>query len=289
MVNATKEVNINHVILPVSTSDTFEQHFTSNAWGTPQDQVNAGYPIYIQPNETMGYYEETFDYGTILASSKVTLVYQGTIIATPVTITTSISVSANGSTWQVYDGVSEVFATSFRYVRVKVQVSSGTDKGLYSLEYLSARLDSKVISDSGNVACNASDASGTIVNFGKEFADVSSIVVSPQGTTAIIPVYDFKDTVNSGTYSVTSGICTVNVTAHGLITGQKVKIGIASGTGILGVYTIVSHTANSFTVNMVTPDTSGDLSIYPESFRLYLFNTSGVRITANASWSVTGY
>ncbi len=289
MVNATKEVNINHVILPVNTAETFEQHFTSNAWSTPQDQVGAGYPIYVQPNETTGYYEETFDYGTILASSKVTLVYQGTIVATPVTVTTSISVSPDGSTWQVYDGVSEVFATSFRYVRVKVQVSSGTDKGLYSLEYLSARLDSKVISDSGNVTCNAGDASGTIVNFGKEFADVTSIVVSPQGTTAIIPVYDFKDTVSNGTYSVASGVCTVNVTAHGLITGQKVNIGIASGTGVLGVYTIVSHATDSFTVNMAAPNTSGNLSIYPESFRLYLFNTSGARITANASWSVTGY
>lgn len=288
-VNAVKESNVNHLILPVNTTETFQQHFTDNTWGTPQDQVNAGYPIYIQPNEMTGYYEETFDYGTILASSKVTLVYQGTIVAAPVTIATSISVSADGTTWQVYDGVSEVFATTFRYIKVKLQVSSGTDKGLYSLEYLAAKLDSKVISDSGSALCSDSDTLGTIVNFNKEFADVSSIVVSPQGTTAIIPVYDFKDVVASGTYSVTSNVCTVNVTGHDLITGQNVRIGIASGAGVLGVYTITSHSANSFTVNMPTVDTSGNLSIYPESFRVYLFSTLGVRLTANASWSVTGY
>lgn len=288
-VNAVKESNINHLILPVNASETFQQHFADNAWGTPQDQVNAGYPIYIQPNDMTGYYEETFDYGTILSSSKVTLVYQGTVVVAPVVISTSISVSADGSTWQIYDGVSEVFATSFRYIRVKLQVASGTDKGLYNLEYLAAKLDSKVISDAGGVVCDASDSLGTIVNFTKEFVDVISIVVSPQGTTAIIPVYDFKDVVASGTYSVTSNVCTVNVTGHELITGQNVRIGIASGAGLLGVYTITSHSANSFTVNMTAPDTGGNLSIYPESFRVYLFNTLGVRLTANASWSVTGY
>lgn len=288
-VNTVKESNTNHLILPVNTSETFQQHFTDNAWGTPQDQVNAGYPIYIQPTEMTGYYEETFDFGTILSSSKVTLVYQGTVVVAPVVISTSISVSADGSTWQIYDGVSGVFATSFRYVRVKLQVASGADKGLYNLEYLAAKLDSKVISDAGGVVCDASDTLGTIVNFNKEFADVNSIVVSPQGTTAIIPVYDFKDVVASGTYSVTSNVCTVNVTGHELITGQNVRIGIASGVGLLGVYTITSHSTNSFTVNMTAPDTSGNLSIYPESFRVYLFSTLGVRLTANASWSVTGY
>ena len=287
--NAVKEVNINQLLLPVNTSKTFQQHFTDKSWTTPQDQVNAGYPIYIQPTEGTGYYEEVFDYGTILASSKVTLVYQGTTVVAPVSISTSISVSANGSTWQDFAGVSEVFATSFRYIKVRLGVTSSTDKGLYSLEYLSAKLDSKVISDAGSVVCNAGDTSGTIVNFTKEFADISSIVVSPQGTTAVIPVYDFKDVIFSGTYSVTSNVCTVSATDHGMITGQKVRLGIATGTAIMGVYTITSHSTNSFAVNMSTANTSGTLSVYPESFRLYLFNTSGVRLSANASWSVTGY
>lgn len=289
MQNATKEVNVNHVLMPVNTTETFQQHFTSRTWGSPQDQVAAGYPVYIQPTNTAGYYEETFDYGTILSSSKVTLTYQGTTIMAPITLASSISVSADGSTWQVYDGVSEVFATSFRYIRAKVQATSATDKGLYSLEYLAVKLDSKVISDSGSVSCLSSDADGTIVNFSKEFSDVSSIVVSPQGTTAIIPVYDFKDAVQSGTYSVASNVCTVSITSHGMITGQNVRLGIASGTGVMGVYTITSHAADSFTVSMTTANTSGNLSMYPESFRLYLFSTTGVRLSANASWSVTGY
>lgn len=288
-VNAVKESNVNHLILPVNTSETFQEHFTDNAWSTPQDQVNAGYPIYIQPNDMTGYYEETFDFGTILSSSKVTLVYQGTVVVAPVVISTSISVSADGTTWQVYDGVSEVFTTSFRYFRVKLQVASGTDKGLYNLEYLAAKLDSKVISDAGGVVCDASDSLGTIVNFNKEFADVNSIVVSPQGTTAIIPVYDFKDVVVNGTYTVTSNVCTVNVTDHGLITGQNVRLGIATGSAIMGVYTITSHSVDSFTVSMSTSNTSGNLSIYPESFRLYLFSTLGVRLSTNASWAITGY
>lgn len=287
--NAVKDTNVNNLILPINTTQTFEQHFTSRSWTSPQDQVTAGYPIYAQPSEASGYYEETFDYGTVLTSSKVSIIYKGTIVATPIAISTNISVSANGSTWVDYIGVSEVFATAFRYVKVRLTATTSSATGVYNLESLSVKLDSKLLNDAGTVSCLSTDTLGTIVNFNKEFVDVTSITVSPQGTTAIIPVYDFRDSVDAATYSVVSNVCTVTLNSHGFVTGQKIRIGISTGSGVGGVYTITGTTTNTFTVSMTTANTSGNCSTYPESFRIYLFNTAGTRVSTTASWSLKGY
>jgi len=36
-------------------------------------------------------------------------------------------------------------------------------------------------------------------------------------------------------------------------------------------------------------NTSGNISLYPQSMRVYLFNTSGARISSNVSWAIKGY
>lgn len=276
--------------LPVNTSETFEQHFTTRSWSTPQDQVNAGYPIYIQPSTTTGYYEEVFDFGQPLASSRVLLTYNGNVVAGDPIIVPKISLSLDNSTYVDYNGVNDVFGLNFRYVKIRITVtSSPANIGLYEITQLTVRLDAKLKNDAGSVAAVSTDTLGTIVNFNKEFIDVQSINVSPSGTTPVIPVYDIKDTFVSGTYSVSSGVCTVNISNHGMITGQNVKLFINSGSGSTGVYTVTSYSTNSFTVDMSVGNTSGSCSMYPQSFRVYLFNNSGTRVSANASWSIKGY
>jgi hypothetical protein len=276
--------------IPVNTSETFEQHFTTRSWSTPQDQVNAGYPIFIQPSGTTGYYEEVFDFGQPLASSRVLLTYDGAVIAGDPIIVPKISLSLDNSTYVDYNGVNDVFGLNFRYVKIRITVtSSPTNIGLYEIAQLTVRLDAKLKNDAGSVSAVSTDTLGTIVNFNKEFIDVQSLNVSPSGTTPIIPVYDMKDTFVSGTYSVSSGVCTVSINNHGMITGQNVKLFINSGSGSTDIFTVTSYSTNSFTVNMPVGNTSGSCSMYPQSFRVYLFNNSGTRVSANASWSIKGY
>lgn len=276
--------------IPVNTSETFEQHFTTRSWSTPQDQVNAGYPIFIQPSGTTGYYEEVFDFGQPLASSRVLLTYDGAVIAGDPTIVPKISLSLDNSTYIDYNGVNDVFGLNFRYVKIRITVtSSPTNIGLYEIVQLTLRLDAKLKNDAGSVNAVSTDTLGTIVNFNKEFIDVQSLNVSPSGTTPIIPVYDIKDTFVSGTYSVSSGVCTVSINNHGMITGQNIKLFINSGSGTTDIFTVTSYSTNSFTVNMPVGNTSGSCSMYPQSFRVYLFNNSGTRVSANASWSIKGY
>ena len=342
--------------LPVNTTETFSQHFTTRSWNTPQDQITAGYPIFIQPSDTTGYYEEVFDFGQPLASSRVLLTYDGVVVAGSPIVVPKISLSLDNSTYVDYNGVTDIFGLNFRYVKVRITVTSNpVNVGLYEISQLSVRLDAKLKNDASNIICTNGDGTyvqsvntvtitkashglktddkvfltfttgltpsgyytvtaystntfnvnspisqstsgnvtldslGTIVNFAKEFIDVQSINVSPSGTTPIVPVYDMKDAFASGTYSVTSSVATININSHGMITGQNVKLFTNTGNMISGIYTIISYTTNSFTVAMPTSDTSGNCSMYPQSFRIYLFNNSGVRVTATTSWSIKGY
>ena len=279
----------NRVVLPVNTTETFQQHFTTRSWTSPQSQINAGYPIYAQPATTSGYYEEVFDFGQPLASSKVSLSYQGSVVAGSPVVTPTISLSLDNSTYVDYNGAIDVFGLNFRYVKIRITVTNTVLTGLYELTSLVVRLDAKLKNDAGNVSALSTDALGTIVNFNKEFIDVQSITLSPSGTTALIPVYDIKDAFVSGTYSVSSNVCTVNISNHGLITGQNVKLFSTSGNLVTGVYTITGYTTNSFTVSVSLPNTSGGCSMYPQSFRVYVFNNSGTRVSSTTSWAIKGY
>ena len=278
-----------YVVMPVNLTDTFQEHFDNNSWSTPQDQIDAGYPIYIQPANGSGYYEETFDFGTILASSKITINYAGEIVAGTPNIEFTLSYSIDDITYTDLTGVTQAFATNFRYIKVRATVTEDDGLGVYKLTDLNVRLDAKQISDSGSVSCVSTDTDGTLVNFNKEFIDVTSIVVSPSGTTPTTAVYDFQDANLSATYAVSSNVCTVTATAHGLIVGQNIRLAFSSGNGIDGIYTITNKTVNTFKVAMVVANTSGNCLAYPEGFRIYLFNSSGTRVDGVVSWSIKGY
>lgn len=189
-------------LLPVNTTETFEQHFTTRSWATPQAQVNAGFPIFIQPTLTTGYYEETVDTGALLAGSKVTLTVNGATVAGSVTVTTRLSISANGSTWTDYDNTTSVFGTSFRYVKYRVTVTGANTTALYRIAGINLRIDSKLINDAGAATCSASDVGGTTVNFNIPFVDVVGIEVTPKGTTPVIAMYDFTDVPNPTSFKI---------------------------------------------------------------------------------------
>ena len=275
-------------VMPVNLTETWSDHFSTRSWADPQAQVTAGYPIYIQPGYLTGYYRETFNFGTMLGSSKVTVSYSGVTVGGTPSTSCKIETSDDNATWNSYDGVTEVFALNFQYVRVTI-TASGDDKAIYQLKSLGVRCDSKQKTDSGMASCVSTDANGTIANFNKDLIDVTAITVTASGTTPVTAVYDFQDAVLTGTYSVSSNVLTVNATGHGLIAGQKVRCNFSSGTASPTTVTIATATTNSFTASLTTGNTSGNLSIYPESMRIYLFNSSGTRVSGTASWSVRGY
>ena len=190
-------------IVNVNTTETFEQHFTTNGYDNPQDQINAGFSRYLMPSTTTASYVEEIDYGTVLGGTRVTATLTSTSIAGTTAITPKLSVRATtGDPWIDYANSSEIFATNFRYVKVTYDFSSSGNNDLLVLSALNVRLDVKQKSDFGKGTANSGDTGGTTVNFNATFTDVDSISVTPLTTSAVIAVYDFVDTPNPTSFKV---------------------------------------------------------------------------------------
>jgi predicted phage tail protein len=199
--NAVKENT--GIILPVNASETWADHFTSRSWASPQDQINAGYPIYIQPALASGFYEETIDYGSVINASKITVTADTEEIsgATSASATISVKLLA-GDAWIDYAGTNSIYVSNFRYVKIRYAVTSSSGLGIVRIKGINIKLDVKQKTDGGMGTASASDIGGTNVNFGVSFVDVQSIGVTPQGTAASYAVYDFADVPNPTGFKV---------------------------------------------------------------------------------------
>jgi predicted phage tail protein len=191
------------LIACVNTTETWESHFTSRSWTTPQDQITAGYSFFALPSQTTGQYIEEIDAGTVVASSKVTLTLTRTAVTGTTTATPTISVKKlPGDSWTVYAGLASVFATDFQYIRAQYDFASAGGNDLLKVTGLNVKLDSKLKSDSGTGTANSSDSGGTVVAFGVAFVDIDSISVTPLATSSVVAVYDFVDVPNPTTFKV---------------------------------------------------------------------------------------
>ncbi len=198
--------------LPINLTETWAQHFTARAWASPAAQISAGYPIYIQPGATPGYYEESFDYGTTLAAMKISVAYLLSTVAGTLTAAVTITVALDaGYTVGVQTfNAALAFAVNFRYVRVRVTVTATNDSGIGRLSNLLVTLDAKLKTQSGAVSANAADSGGTTVYLTddrtitgiKNFVDVEAITLTALSTTAKYVVYDFTDTPNPLSFKI---------------------------------------------------------------------------------------
>lgn len=175
----------------------------SRAWTTPQQQIDAGYPRWIMPSATAAFYEETVDYGTVLVSSKVAQTLTSTVVAGAFTVTPKISTrKLVTDAWTDYNGVDQVYATDFRYIKFRYDFASSGGDDLMVLTKLNYRLDSKLRNDFGTGTANSGDSGGTTVNLNVAFVDVEAISVTPSGTTPRIAIYDFVDAPNPVSFKV---------------------------------------------------------------------------------------
>src|SRR5690625_5733608 len=99
-------------MVPVTADESWSAHFIDNTWGSPQEQVDADYPLYAQPTVSNGKYTEVFDFGKTLASSNVTLSINDVVVHTDPTVSTHISTSHDGSSWQRNTYTLSIYATN---------------------------------------------------------------------------------------------------------------------------------------------------------------------------------
>lgn len=160
--NAFLETYVNSyaLILPVNKTETFQSHFTdiSRNWASPSAQVSAGYPVYIQPGLSSGYYEESIDYGTTLGASQVSVSLNGSVVVGTAQVVLTISTSSDNNTWVVYENSVNAFATNFRYIKVRLTVTQVTSGAVYKLNSMLIRLDAKQKTDSGTASMSIGGA-----------------------------------------------------------------------------------------------------------------------------------
>lgn len=187
------------VTLPIDTTTSFQAHFTSKGWATPNDQVNAGFPIFIEPATTGGYYEEVFDFNSVVGSTMVNIAYSGiSAVGTP-SIILAVSLSTDGTTYTSYGNLTQVYGIGFRYVKVRLTVSGDT-KSIYTLSQLSVTLAAKLKNDAGSLTANAGDTSGTWVPFNIVFTSIQSIIPASNGSTPLTAVYTYNPATPTGFY-----------------------------------------------------------------------------------------
>lgn len=215
--------NKNVIYLPVTTdsngvgTQTWAEHFVgtgSNA--SPQFAnitaiINANFTKYLEPAPTSGTssYEEVFDYGTSLASTKITVQAtdsaEGTLGA--VNLTSKLQIASGDSGGSFDTGVSASGSGVSRFgvglQRVKYTTSAVSTAGsLKKIKNVNFKLDTKIKNDTGTGTANASDSGGTVVNFNVTFVDVQGLAVTPNTTSAVFAVVDFQDAPNPTSFKV---------------------------------------------------------------------------------------
>jgi hypothetical protein len=202
--NALVDPDSGGLIANVDTAETFEGHFTSRGWTTPQNQIDAGYPLYLV-GKTTGSYEEVVDYGTTIPSTKITMTPTEFFASGTVTITPNLQKSLDNVGYTDLGNVFAAYSTDFRYVKYKMTFAADHDgtglatdsSELVVIKPLTYKLDVKLRTAQGVVTCNSGDAGGTTVDITAEgFIDVHAITLTPLSTTAKHPTYDFTDVPN---------------------------------------------------------------------------------------------
>jgi predicted phage tail protein len=299
------------ILGPTNNTEQFQTHFTSTthggvvstAWNTPQDQITAGFPIYIQPNNSTGYYEEVIDYGGLLASSKITVTPTIALVAGNPSITTDLYTSLDGITYNPFLNTNSVFATNFRYIKFRLTINTSYNTDLLRITGINIKLDQKLKSDAGMAICTAADGgSGASATVTLNAGQIT-------GFTSIVGGSGYSQTVPPSVNITGNGIGAVikaNVSVGGAVTGFTI---LNAGSGytsctisISGAGTVVPwNNGISFTdissLSVSASGTSNVTALYdfadlpnPAGFRILLLNPStGARVSGTASWNVKGY
>lgn len=201
--NGMFEYNPAGIVIPVNDRELFEGHFTNNSYDQFQDFINGGYTVYMQPANSAGSYEEIYDYGVTLQSTKVTIVPTFDELDGAVTLTPTISVSNDLVNWTTYNDVWQVLSTNFRYIKFRIDCTTVDDKGMILIKDINLKLDIKLKADAGTG--NISNATnGATISFNTSFIDIESITATALNTGGVpaIAVVDFVDVPHPTDFTV---------------------------------------------------------------------------------------
>lgn len=169
-------------LLATWAATTWQVHFTSRAWLDPEDQVTAGFPIYIQPSNPTGSYEEVIDYGSVLTNVIAAITYNSNLL-TPLdgmAVVIQMATSPDGAAWSAFTAGASQFLPSLRYLKFRLEFTGVSTKSLMEVYNVAISLSVKRENDGGEASALLTDVGGTTVNFNKAFKDVETITATPK-------------------------------------------------------------------------------------------------------------
>jgi hypothetical protein len=177
--------------------ETYEDHFIDNSWTTIQGQLDAGYPLYIQPGNVSATYVEDFNFSAPFDAAVVRISYSTEQFGSDdVAIVTELQTSTDGAAWSTATTDLTLLGYDVQYARVTFTFTGASDKSICCVRNLQCILDVTFGVDSGAIDTVSTDAGGTIVTFNLPFRDVNSISLALNDTTAGYAVFDFVDVVD---------------------------------------------------------------------------------------------
>lgn len=118
-------LKLNGRLLCCTRMETWKQHFEDRSWHSIRDQINAGYPLYIQPSESTGFYEEVIDYGLVINGTVATVTFNTALIAgTGVNVVISMSSSLDNITYTSPITTQNLFIASLRYLKIRADFTA---------------------------------------------------------------------------------------------------------------------------------------------------------------------
>lgn len=194
------------LIGPVVVNQNWNYHFSSQNWTTPQEQINAGFPIYATPSTTTGTYEETIDYGAEVPPTVLTATITAEAVSGTVTNTCVISHKLLvGDPWTVLAAnTTNVLLPKFRFIRVQYTFTAAAGSNLVKITGLNIKLAIKQRTDSGTAVYDSTKTDAqNFVSFTYPFLYADTPIIQANNTIAIIPVVVYNgNTANPTGFSV---------------------------------------------------------------------------------------
>lgn len=178
------------VLGPIDDVKTWQTHFTSQGWNTIQDQLNAGFPYYLQPTVSDGYYEEKFNFGSIFNNVTIVAAFSSFNIIGNTLFGTEIAYSTDDVTYTPFAPGPAVLATAVRYVKVRWTFTNVNTADLGFLTALKVSISTQLVLDSGAGVAVATDVTGTLINLNKVFKGVNSVTMTSDTVQPVTLVFD---------------------------------------------------------------------------------------------------
>lgn len=278
------------LLASIDLTETWQSHFTSRGWTTPQDQINAGYTYFALPSATTGQYYEDIDYGTVLAATTANVTLTSNVVAGSTTITPTIYVRGISSTAATYSqSTTTITVTSTAHgltvgALVYLNFTTGTaTSGSYTVATAATNSFTVTSATSATTSGNVSWTAWTT------HSNLTSVFVT--NFRYIRVQYDFASVGGDDLLQITG----LNVRLDSKLRSDS-GTGTANSSDVGGTVVNFNVAFVDVTSIAVTPaTTTAVIAVYdfvdvpnPTSFKVLLFNTSGTRVSGGFSWSARG-